>query len=200
MELDELHVRDVRPGPPCHPDTVAGGDTRIGGIEINLAATTGGEDDAIGLDCVDVTSGLVEHVSSQAAVLGGIAELAGCDEVHRHVVFQHGDIGLALDLREKGALDLAAGDIPGVEHPALGVAPFPTEIEFPLAVLHLALVEMDAEFHQLLDAGRSLGDDRPDHLLVAEARPGLEGVLYVQLEGILAAGDAGNAALSPCGV
>ena len=43
MELDELHVGDRRAGALGHGHAVAGGDVRIGGVEIDLAAAAGGQ-------------------------------------------------------------------------------------------------------------------------------------------------------------
>jgi len=35
------------------------------------------------------------------------------------VILEHGDVPLPLDIGEQGALDLAAGDVAGVEYAAL---------------------------------------------------------------------------------
>jgi len=80
------------------------------------------------------------------------------------------------------------------------VAALAAEVQLALAIFHLAFVKLHAEIDELLDARGALGDDGADHLLVAKACACGERVFYVQLKGILAAGDAGNAALGPCGI
>ena len=70
----------------------------------------------------------------------------------------------------------------------------------PAAVGELLFIELDAEREQFLDPGRSLRDDGAHGFLVAQARSGFEGVLHVQLEGIIRARHAGHAALRPGGV
>ena len=108
--------------------------------------------------------------------------------------------GWLLDGGEQRPLDLAAGDVAGVEDAALGVAAFAAEIEFALAILQLALVELHAEVDQLLDAAGPSLTMSADHGFIAQPGAGVEGIAHVELEGILAAGHAGDAALRPGGV
>ncbi len=114
---------------------------------------------------------------------------------------EDGDVGIFGDGAQQGALDLAAGGVLGMEHAAAGVAALAGEVEFVRAgaVNVVALVEVDAQGDEFADARGSLADDDAHGGLVAEARPGFERVLDVQLEGILVAPHAGHAALRPGG-
>lgn len=47
VELDEFHVGDGGAGAPCHGDAVSGGAIWVGGIEVDFAAATCGENDAV---------------------------------------------------------------------------------------------------------------------------------------------------------
>ena len=66
MELDELHVRDLRAGAPGHGHAVAGRDAGIGRVEIDLAAAAGGEDDAVAAQGQDFAGGFIEHIDAEA--------------------------------------------------------------------------------------------------------------------------------------
>ncbi len=48
MELDEFHVGDARSGSIGHGHAVAGGDIRVGRVEINFSATARGQQDRTG--------------------------------------------------------------------------------------------------------------------------------------------------------
>jgi hypothetical protein len=66
----------------------------------------------------------------------------GGDEIHGDVVFEDRDVGVGLAGLQKRADDLAAGNVPGVEDPAFGVAALLAEIE----VLGLAASEIPLDF------------------------------------------------------
>ena len=87
-----------------------------------------------------------------------------------------------------------------MQHPALGVAAFASEVQLALAPFQITLIEMHPEFHQILDAGRPLRDNRPDNRLVAKPRPGFERVAHVQVERIFPARNARHTPLGVTGV
>ena len=199
MKLDELHVRDRRARTPRHRHAVAGRHARVGCVEINLAAAAGGKDHAIGADGFDRAAFFIEHVNADAAVPGRVAELAGGDQVDRHVIGEHVDARVLRDGAEQRALDFAPGGVARMEDAAFRVAALLGEVEFVRPAV-FAFVEMDADVDQLADRRRAFGDDRSDNRLVAQPRAGVERVRDVQLERVVGAGDARDAALRVGGV
>ncbi len=126
----------------------------------------------------------------------------GSDDVDGDVVLQHPEVGALFRGGEQSALDLAAGDVLGVENAPLGMATFLAEVEFPRAVAggQLPFRELHAQGDQLGDARRPFLDDGADDAFLAEARAGHQGVPHVHFEGVFLARDGGDAALGVIGV
>src|SRR5438046_6571355 len=68
MKLNKLHVRDGRACAISHRHTVAGRDVRIGGVEINLAATTRGQQNGARGKSLDLASSSIQHVNTRTPV------------------------------------------------------------------------------------------------------------------------------------
>src|SRR5437016_12210824 len=68
MKLNKLHVRDGRACAISHRHTVAGRDVRIGRVEINLAATTRGQQNAARSKSLDQASSSIQHVNTHTTV------------------------------------------------------------------------------------------------------------------------------------
>ena len=119
MKLDKLHVRDHRAGAPPDSHAISGSYVRIGGVQINFAATAGSQHDPVRADCLDLAALLVEHVNPKTTVFRGEAKFAGGDQIHRHVVFQQFDLRLPIQLAQQRVLDLLASHIPNVQNAAL---------------------------------------------------------------------------------
>ena len=200
VELNEFHVRDHGTCPPGHCHSVAGRDIGVCRVEVNLPAPARGQHGDIAAEGFDHAGNLVEHIDAQATVLPRVAELAGGDEIHGHVVLHHLDFRMRGDLLQKAVFDLAARGIAGVKDAAFRVSTFATEVGFHRSVAVLTLVEMHAKSGQFGDAGGAFGDDRFDDLLAAKSRAGRESVLDMEVEGILVAHHASHAALRPGGV
>ena len=198
MELDELHVRNQRPGAPCHRHSVAGGDIRIRGIEIDLTASAGCEHVDIASQSLHLTAALVEHIHAHTAVLHRITKFSRGQEINRHVILQNRDIRMRGDLSDKGSLDLEPGEILEVQHPSLGMPALAGEIEFTNAVLEFPFVEVHPELHEFLNAGRPFRDDGAHHVLVAKTRARNQRVANVEVEGIFLAHHTSHSALCPC--
>ncbi len=116
------------------------------------------------------------------------------------MAFQHLDIRVRRHGPEQGAFDLLARRVARMEHPPPRVSALLPEVERGTPGRSLAFIELDAHFDQLLDPRRSLANDRPHRRLVAKAVTGFERVLDVQLERIIVAGHASDAALGIIGV
>ena len=108
MELDELHVRDRRARAPGHGHAVAGRDVGIGRVEINLAAAAGGQDEPIGPKVSTSPRLLIQHINAEAAIFGREAQLAGGDQIDRHVVFEQFDAARSRRNRASRALSISA--------------------------------------------------------------------------------------------
>ena len=145
---------------------------------------------------------LVEHIDPEAAVVADVAELLARDQVDRQVVLEDRDVRLLGHRGQQGALDLAAGDVLGVEDAALGMAALSAEVQLARAVGagNLALGKVHAQLDQLRNPRRAFLDDRADGRFLAQARAGLQRVAHVQLEGVLLAGHRRDAALGVVGV
>jgi hypothetical protein len=202
MKLDELHVGDRHARAVGHGNAVSGGDVRVGGVEIHLAAAPRGQHGHAGGKRLDLAGGFVEDIRPHATVGPGPAQLPRRDEVDGEVVFEQGDVRLPRHGLEQGAFDFPTGHVAGVQDPALAVAPFTAQVQLPSPVLagRFAFAEPYAQLHELGNPGRPFLDDRSDDLLLAQPGPGVERVPHVQFEGILFAGDRGNAALGIVGV
>ncbi len=115
------------------------------------------------------------------------------------MILKNLDVGLRGDRRQQGPLDLAPGDILGVQDAPFGMSAFAAQVQFAQAV-DLALGELHAQFDQFRDARRPFLDNGAHDFLVAKPRPGLKGVAHVNREGILLADDGRDAALGVIGI
>ena len=88
MELDEFHVRHAGSGAIGHGHPVAGGDVGVGRIEIDLAATTGGQHRDSSGEGLNQARGFVEAIDPEAAVDAGPAEFLARDQIDRQMVFR----------------------------------------------------------------------------------------------------------------
>ena len=197
MKLDELHVGDGGAGAVGHCHAVAGGDVRIRCVEINFTAAAGGEQGNWCGESADMVGFFVKNIGAQAAVFVGHTQFPGGDQVDGNVVFENLDVGLLGNGVQEGALDFASGYILGVQDAAFGMAAFASEVKLVAAVFAgcLAFGELHAHFDQFSDAGGAFFDDRADDVLPTEACAGGQGIPDMEREGILLAGDGGNAAL-----
>ena len=108
-------------------------------------------------------------------------------------------LGDRCDRAEQRRLDFAAGDVVDVQDAPLRMAAFPAEIELAMPG-DVALIEMQPEFDQFANPRRAFLHHRLDHRRIAQTRARFERVAHVQLEGILLARHARDAALRPGGV
>ena len=93
MELDHFHVAYFGSRTIGHRDTIAGCDIGVGRELIDLAGTTGSQDDGIGGKRLDASGLRVEHMQPENTVFGGAdrtgAELGAGDEVDCEMMFEH---------------------------------------------------------------------------------------------------------------
>src|SRR5271165_2580163 len=200
MELNKFHVGHCCPCPPSHCNSIAGRDTRVRGVEINLSAAAGGENDAIAPNRFDNPGSVIENIDANYAILSCVAEFTCGDQVNGHMIVENLDVAF-LDSRIKQTLlDLAACRIMIMEDTSLGVPAFLTQIQLLLAVLQHSFFEMDSNPHEFPDSAGPFGDDRPHGFLIAKTGTSDQGVLYMKVERVLGARDARDPALGPSGV
>ena len=189
----------VAPGAPRHRHAVARRDIGIGCVEINLPATAGREHETVGPNGFHLAGDFIEHVSAQATIFRREAELAGGDQIDRHVILQQLDLRLCADARQQRGLDLKASHVVHMEDAPLRVAAFAPEIQLAMTG-NIAARRNAARVRSARGRVPDLPSPPSRPPAVAKTRAGLERVLNMQLKGILAAGHAGDAALRPGGV
>ena len=202
MKLDEFHVRHGRAGAISHGHAVAGGDVGIGGVQINLPATAGGQQDRPGDKGLHLAGGLVQNINSEAAIRSRLPELLAGDEVDGKMVLEDFDVGLRGDRSEEGAFDLATGDVLGVEDAPFRMTAFAAEVQFACAVGggDFTLGKFHAEVDEFGDARGPFLDDGADDGFLAKPGARFERVAHMHLHGVFLAGDSGDAALGVVGV
>src|SRR3990170_1606421 len=165
VELDELHVGDLRADPVAHGYAVACRDVRVAGIQVDLPGPAGGEHGRLGQEGIDGSGLLVEGIRPPDSLF-----------------FSRGhELGMG-------------GEVDGVDDPPLGVAAFFPEVEpvpgpGPLRELDAELDELvypgravpDDKLDYLLVAQARAGVEGVFYVR-------LEGVLFAQDRGYAALG------------
>ena len=113
------------------------------------------------------------------------------------MILQNGDSGMSCHGGQQCPLNLKSRRILGMENPSLGVPSLASQIRLPNPLGGRPFVKVHAEGDKLRNAPGAFTHDGPDHLFVAESIPCNQGVLHMKGDGILAAGHAGDATLSP---
>ncbi len=127
---------------------------------------------------------------------GGVAVRVQ-QQVEDERVFDHLDARIRPQRGDQGPLHLQAGRIPaGVHDPVAQVPTFAGQREPARGVV---TVERGAEVGQFPDPGRTLGDQDPDRVDVAQPDPGHEGVGQVIIWRILRGECRGDPTLRPSG-
>jgi hypothetical protein len=197
MELNELHILDRCAGTPSHRNAVSSRDAWIGGIKVNLPAATGGEDDAITPQRLDLASGFVQNVAADHSIFSGVSELASRDEVDCHVILEKLNIRVLLDSVEEALLNLAPGGITIVQNSSFRMSTFFAKIEFAVTVLENPFVKVDAKFGELANRGWAISNDCAHSALVTEPCTRHQSIPNMQLKGVLRTGHRGDTSLGP---
>ena len=191
MELVEFQVGNPATGAPGHGDAIAAGAIRVAGIEVGLAGPTGGHRHEACLEQFNVSAVTIQDISAVAAPILG-------DQVYRHAVCENIDIVTGQGIFDQHLRDRLAGGIGGVNHAAVAVATFHGQVKFTAVVL-VAAVKYNAEFHQPFDHAGTAADDELDHILFAEAGTGRHGIGDMGLDGVILIEYRCHAALGPEG-
>jgi hypothetical protein len=193
VELHELQVGDLGPGPYRQGDAVAGGHGGVGGRREHLPHAAGRQHHGPRVHRADaVALALAHDVQGQAC---GAAPGVG-EQVQDERVLDDLDALVRPYRLDQCAGDLRAGGVAARVGDAAAVVAALTGEQY-LAVG--ALVEGRAGDDQPPHGVGALGDQDPHRLLVAQARAGHQGVVQVLLGGVALAQRRGDAALRPAG-
>lgn len=173
MELDELHIRDLRPGPVGHRDARTARDVRIAGVQIDFARSAARDGGGGREESRDVAGFSIQHIRAETAVRPADVEPGADDQVDRDMVLENFDVRSRPDRLDHGALQLRAGDVPGMQDAALVMAALAPEVVLIGAVgvaEFAAGGEFRAERNDLPDRGGAGFDDRAHRADVGKAR------------------------------
>ena len=195
VELDELHVGHPTARTPGCCNAVARGRVRVGGVQVHLACATCGQD---GVGCAErhhLVQRFVQCINAMTAWFNGpirIRDLGVGDQVHKHVVFEHGDAGGGLHLGDEGGLDGSTRGIGRVDDAAVAVATFPGQMQFTM---------FSGEGHtqtlEPVDGFRGVFHDHLGGLQITQTCSSHQGVLNMVLKFVFLGHDGSNAALRP---
>ncbi len=169
MELHELHVAHHGPSPVGHCKSIAGGHQRVGRVSEDLAGPAARQHHS------------ASEADSQLAFFskGDRAHAAPSihEQIQNELVFVQFDPASGGDHLSQSAGHHAAGRVaPRVDDTGHRVRPF-----LPQDQLAVALVELGSQLLQLPYPGGTLLHQHPHGLVVAEADPGFQGVLEMQI-------------------
>ena len=121
--LHKFHVRHAGAGPVSHGHTIATGDVGIARVEIDLAGAARRQQGDRGRIDFHRIPFLIERIASKTPIGAGPPEFLRRDQVNRQHIFKHPDLGVRCHCREQGTLDLAPGNVAGMQHAPAGVSP-----------------------------------------------------------------------------
>lgn len=108
VELVELHVGNGGTGVVGHGDAVSGGDSRIGGVRVDLSGASAGDEGSASVDGEDASFAVEESGSDDAAVFK--------EEIDAGGPLHEANAGERADVAEERDGDLLAGGVAvGVE-------------------------------------------------------------------------------------
>ena len=189
VELNKLHVGDLRPRPPGHRDPVAGRNRRVGGELVHLPRAAGRQQSRRGDKCFHTVIRFVQDIRPAAAAFFD-------NQINNIVMLQHRDVRVRPGRFHQRPLDFLACEVRRVDDPPPGMPAFTPQRQFPV----LFPVEVRAERHQLAYPVRSFVHQDPHRVLMAQPCAGDQRVLNVQLRVVVRAHDPGDAALRPVGI
>ena len=166
MELNELHVLDLRPRTPCKRDAVPRRRVGIACVEIDLAATARRQNRVRRPNRVNLTRPLVEHIRPDAPVLPFHADALRHDEVDDDRFLSDVDAFRPAHPTNHRRLALLTGDVARVEDTPCAVSALTREV--PRATLLLR--ELDAAVDEILNALRRMLADLMDDFRLPEPR------------------------------
>ena len=137
MELDELHVLDLRPGAPRERDAVARRRIRVTRIEVHLAAAARGENRVRGADGVNLLRLRVQDIRPHALVrrlLHAQTARRG-DEVDHRGVLKDLDLRMAANRADHRRLALLARNVASMEDAPRAVSALTREIPGSVGLL-----------------------------------------------------------------
>ena len=183
VELYELHVGQSNAGAMGDGVAVTGGDHGVGGIAVNLPASTCGEDGGVGTNfhCLPAYTG--PHT--------GASPLFD-NEVEHARPFQHAGPLARLDSLDKGARHFGAGAVAvRMDNAAAGVRGLAPKLESAVG----AQIEGRARQLQLADSRGAFFDQHLHRFAIAQGGAGRQRIFAMQLRRVAGAERGGDSAL-----
>ena len=178
MELDELHVLDLRPRAPRKRNAVPGRRVGIARVEVHLAAAARRENRVRRTDRVDLAALLVQDIRPDAPVLALHADALRHDEIDDDRLLADVDALRLPHAADHRRLALLAGDVARVKDAPRTVTALAGEI--PATALLLG--ELDTAVNEILDALRRMLADLVNDRALAKPRAGDHRVARVLVE------------------
>ena len=185
----------------AHGDAVAGGDHRIGGRGVDVAAAARGDDRKAGEHRLDLVGLLIEHIGAETGQTPRVAgyefaQVVLREQVYGEVVLEHRDVRVLADRLDEGAFDLGAREVLVVEDAVFGVAALAVEFEPPVG----GLVETRPPGDEVPDQFGRAAHDQLHGLFVALPGAADQRVVDVFLERVGGVGYRTDASLGIVGV
>ncbi|CAI8894767.1 hypothetical protein EMIT0194MI4_30490 [Pseudomonas sp. IT-194MI4] len=201
VELVELQVRHPAARTPGHGDAITAGAIRVAGIEVDLRRAARRKDHEARTVSVDFTRAAVEDVGTEAAVAFKAQALFG-DQIDCDPLFQQLDVGPLYGLVEQGSEDRRTCRIGGVDDASMAVTAFAGQVKLETAVFGAGLFVTGKGYalvDQPLNRFSAVLDGKAHGVFMAQATPGVEGIVDVGLDSIGVIQDGGDTALGPEG-
>src|ERR1035437_3300917 len=111
MKLKKLKIRDMRPGPVGHGNSITRRCIRIGCIEINFTGTPGCENRDICRKSENLSGAHIQHVHAETAARfsPGAKDFAFGNEINRNMKFENLYVRMFSRLIQKRLLDRQSG-------------------------------------------------------------------------------------------
>jgi hypothetical protein len=147
-----------------------------------------------GRKAVDPLGPAIQDISAQATI-PGLAEFLTGGQVHGNMVFIHLDIGVFPQALFQCGFQCPSGGIRGMDNPAVTVATLAGQVVRVVTCVFVAGGEWDLLLDKPLDILRPTPDSKSNHVRVAQAGTGTDGIGGVGLHGIIVSEDRGDPAL-----
>ena len=195
VELHHLHVRNARPGPPCHCDPITRRAARGGGELVHAARAARGKDRGAGDMAFHPPSRLVERIDPPDAPGGGkLFAVTVSDQVDTGAARQQGDVGVILRRLDQRRLHRPASRIVDMDNPPVRMAAFARQVER----IGIA-VERHAQLAQAVDGLRRAFDHEFDRGQIVQPRASHHRIAHVVFKRVARVEHRRDPALRPGG-
>ena len=182
-------------------DAIAGRSIGIGGIQVNFARSSRGQQNSFAGKRDHLAGLFVQRVQAESLVLlaSGLnwrVDVGTGDDINPHMIGIDFDIRFGADGFDQGAFDFPAGEVVGMQDATLGMSPFLCQMK---TVLPLGAGKPGSQLDQFPDAGGSFADNTAHHVFLTQAAPGFDGIGHMEVDRIVLCHDRGDPSLGVAG-